>query len=65
MLLWVQRDRGYKQGYAAAKYRARYGIWPRGLVDAPMPPDGTFLNWLKSQEIAFYKRRQKEAQRAA
>ena len=33
MLLWVQRDRGYKPGYAAAKYKARYGNWPRGLLD--------------------------------
>jgi DNA repair protein RadD len=65
MLLWVQRDRGYKPGYAAAKYKARYGKWPRGLVDFPMAPAAVFLNWLKSLEIAFYKRRQKEAQRAA
>lgn len=65
MLLWVQRERGYKPGYAAAKYRARYGTWPRRLVDVPQAPDAVFLNWLKSQEIAFYKRRQKEARRAA
>ena len=65
MLLWVQRDRGYKPGYAAAKYKGRYGKWPRGLMDFAKAPDAVFLNWLKSQEIAFYKRRQKEAQRAA
>ena len=39
MLLWVQRDRGYKPGYAAAKYKARYGNWPRGLLD--------FADWLR------------------
>ena len=33
MLLWVQHDRGYKPGYAEAKYMARYGKWPRGLCD--------------------------------
>ena len=32
---------------------------------SPMAPDAPFLNWLKSQQIAFHKRRQKEAQRAA
>ncbi len=35
--------------------------WPK----SPMPPDATFLNWLKSQQIAFHKRRQKEARHAA
>lgn len=65
MLLWVQQERGYKPGYAAAKYKARYGNWPRGLMASPLPPDAVFLNWLKSLEIAFYKRRQKEARRAA
>ena len=35
MLLWVQQERGYKPGYAAAKFKARYGEWPRGLSDVP------------------------------
>ena len=45
--------------------RTRYGQWPRGLSEVPMAPDAAFLNWLKSQQIAFHKRRQKEARRAA
>lgn len=65
MLISVQKDRGYKAGYAAARFKARYDTWPRGLGEVPAAPDAAFLNWLKSQEIAFHKRRQKEASRAA
>ena len=65
MLLWVQQERGYKPSYAKAKFMARYGGWPRGLRDIPLPPDAPFLNGLKSHQIAFHKRRQKEAARAA
>lgn len=66
MLLWVQKDRGYKSGYAAAKYMARYGAWPRGLSEVPLAPDAKFLGWLKSQQIAYAKARQKrEAAHAA
>jgi DNA repair protein RadD len=65
MLLWVQQERGYKATYAATKYKSRYGVWPRGLIERPAPPDAPFMGWLKSQQIAFYKRRQKEAAHAA
>ena len=65
MLVWIGLERGYKSGYAAAKFRDRYGHWPRGLSEVPMAPDAAFLNWLKSQQIAFHKRRQKEARHAA
>ena len=33
MLLWIQRERGYKPGYAAAKFKDRFGHWPRGLSE--------------------------------
>jgi len=65
MLVWIGRERGYKSGYAAVKFKDRYGHWPRGLSEAPMAPDAAFLNWLKSQQIRWAKRRQKEDRRAA
>ena len=39
MLLWVQNERGYKSGFAEAKFMARYGQWPRGLGEFPIAPD--------------------------
>ena len=43
------------------EYKARYGHWPRGLAESLLLLTRAFLNWLKSQEIAFHRRRQKEA----
>lgn len=66
MLLWIVQERGYKSGYAAAKFKDRYGIWPpRHLMALPKPPDAIFMNWLKSRAIAFHKARKREAAHAA
>ena len=65
MLLWVQADRGYRPGFAVAKYKARYGTWPRGLRETSLEPDRAFTNWLKSTQIAFHKGRQKGEAHAA
>ena len=58
-LLHVASARGYRPGWAANKYRARFGVWPRGLRDVPAAPTGELLGWLKSQQIRFAKGNQK------
>jgi superfamily II DNA or RNA helicase len=65
MLLFVQRERGYKTGYAGWRFKERYGHWPCGLGEIPQEPDGQFLNWLKWRQIAYAKRQQKEKRHAA
>ncbi|MEP9390579.1 DEAD/DEAH box helicase [Mesorhizobium sp. KR9-304] len=62
MLLAYQRERGYNAGYVAHKFRERFGVWPRGLADRLVPPDITFLGWIKSRQIAFAKGRQRGGQ---
>ena len=61
MALWMADQRGYKRGWAANKYRERFDVWPRGLVDFPTDPDQAFLNWEKSRRIAWAKRQNKGA----
>ncbi|HNH18120.1 DEAD/DEAH box helicase [Zoogloea sp.] len=58
-LLHVARHRGYKPGWAANQYRARFGVWPRGLRDVEAAPSAELLGWLKSQAIRFAKAREK------
>ena len=60
MALWHAGSRDYSPGWAANKYREKFGVWPKGLSDLPMEPDQAFLNYEKSRRIAFDKRRQKE-----
>ena len=54
-LLYVVRDRNYKPGFASWKYKERFGVFPRGLIDVEKPPTQALLNWLRSRQIAFSK----------
>jgi superfamily II DNA or RNA helicase len=56
-LLFVAGERGYKPGWAANKYREKFGTWPRNLAEEPIPPSADLLNWVRSRNIAFAKRR--------
>ena len=54
-LLSVQHDKGYSDGWTAHKFRAYFGVWPRGMVDIPAAPSTEMRNWLTSQNIRFSK----------
>jgi DNA repair protein RadD len=51
--------RNYAHGWASHKYRERFGVWPRGVInDYPMrTPSQETLNWIKSRNIAAAKAR--------
>lgn len=50
----AQRGKGGK--LAKALYRARFGVWPQGLSNQPIPPDGEFMSYERSRRIAYAKR---------
>ena len=57
-LLRYSRQKGYKDGWAAHKYRKKFGVFPRGLsvnLGAEIVPE--VANWIKSQQIAAAKSR--------
>jgi superfamily II DNA or RNA helicase len=56
-LIWLARSKGYQEGWAANKYRERFGAWPKGLGKAGAPPGDDIVSWVKSRQIAFAKRR--------
>ena len=51
----IALERGYKEGWAAHKYKERFGVWPRGLQDIEKPPSQLLLNWIRSRQIAYAK----------
>lgn len=51
----IAADRGYKSGWAAAKFREKYGDWPEDRDVPPMEPTTAVLNWVRSRAIAFAK----------
>jgi len=65
MALWMADQRGYKPGWAANLYRKKLGVWPRGLDQRRVPADGDFLNFEKSQRIAWAKRQAKDGEARA
>lgn len=59
-LLQVARNKGYPSGWVSHKYRAMFDVWPRGMRDVTATPTAELLSWLKSQQIAFAKAREKQ-----
>lgn len=57
----VAKDRGYSKGRIAHLYRDYYGVWPRGLNDAPIKPTPETLSFITSRNIAFAKSQRRAA----
>jgi superfamily II DNA or RNA helicase len=55
----IERERGYKSGWAGNSYKAKFGIFPPwNWRDFPtLRPSASTLSWVKSQQIAFAKAR--------
>ena len=52
-LLAMAEERGYKPGWVANQYRAKFTVWPKGLIDAPMRPTPEVRKFIQDQRIAF------------
>jgi DNA repair protein RadD len=53
----VQQMRGYKKGWAAHKFKDKFGTFPPWSYNdlPPIAPTDAVLRWIKSRNIAFYK----------
>lgn len=54
-LMTLAEIRGYKGGWAAHKYREKFGVWPRVGNVNPRPVSRDTYNWVKSRQIAYAK----------
>jgi len=54
-LLHYAKSRDYKDGWAAFKYKEKYGYWPNGLQKTTRPTSVTTANYIKSRNIAWSK----------
>ena len=57
-LLYIANERGYQRGWAAHKYREKFGAWPSWRNAEPVMPDPTERSWVRSRQIAFAKAQQ-------
>ena len=59
MLTHIAQDRGYKPGWAAYKFKEKFGHWPSSRSIEPIEPSIEVLSWVRSRDIAYAKARQK------
>jgi len=57
-LLYYSRMRGYKDGWAAYKYKEKHGAFPKGLKNEAIPVSVKTTNWIRSRQIAWAKGKQ-------
>lgn len=55
MARFVDAERGKGGRLAKALYKGKFGVWPQGLSDLPIRPDGEFLSYERSRRIAYAK----------
>jgi DNA repair protein RadD len=59
MLVYECQQRGYKDGWAAYKFKERFGQWPPRTKPEPERPTPEVTSWIRSCNIAFAKSQQK------
>jgi hypothetical protein len=58
-LAWIAKDRGYKPGWAAHKFKERFGHWPERRDVLPLRPRPEVLAWERHCRIRYAKSMQK------
>lgn len=58
-LLYIAKEQDYNPYWASYKYREKFGVWPKGLLQVSRIPSMTTVNWVKHKNIAWVKGRQK------
>lgn len=53
--------RGYKNGWAAHKYREKFKVWPRGLDETPIPAAPEIESYVRSRMVAWAKSKKRAA----
>jgi hypothetical protein len=59
MLVHIAKDQGYKPGWAAHKFKEKFGHFPADRCVMPIPPDDACRAWVRSRQIAYAKAMQK------
>jgi len=55
MLSYIAGERGYKPGWAAYKFKEKFGMWPPIRSARPIVPSPEVLSWVRSRIIAYAK----------
>jgi DNA repair protein RadD len=56
-LIYIQQERGYKEGWGANQFREKFGVWPNGYEKTSIFPSPEVSNYVRSRQIAYAKSR--------
>jgi superfamily II DNA or RNA helicase len=59
-LLYICMERGYAQGWAAHKWKEKFGGFPDNYNKIAKPPSNAVRSWVRSRQIAYAKAKQKQ-----
>jgi DNA repair protein RadD len=59
-LVKIGRQKGHKPGWAAHKFREKFGRWPTLNYPPEREPTVEILNWVRSRQIAYAKARERD-----
>ena len=51
----------YKEGWAAQKYKEKFGVFPRSIPKEMQPTSQKTMKWIRSRNIAYAKAKEKVA----
>jgi superfamily II DNA or RNA helicase len=54
-LMYYGQMKGYKDGWAAMKYKEKFSVYPNGFKVEPAPTSAQTMGWIKSRLIAYSK----------
>jgi DNA repair protein RadD len=54
-LMYYGQLKKYKEGWAAVKYKEKFGVYPHGIRVEPSPTSAKTMGWIKSRLIAYSK----------
>jgi DNA repair protein RadD len=61
-LAFIERERGYKPGWARWRYKEKFGVWPSySVCGAPKEATPEVRSWVRSRMIAYAKSQQRAA----
>jgi len=60
-LLFYAQLRGFKEGWAAHKYKEKFSVFPRGLSSTTKQTSNKTLSWIRSRQIAWSKSKARAA----
>lgn len=56
-LIYIANEKNYKSGWISHKYREKFGVWPKNLMEVPILPSTKTRNWIRHKNIAWSRRK--------